>query len=330
MTVYSVVIPVYNEVDALPELQRRLACVLEELDGDAQVIVVDDGSTDGTFELAEHFASQDERFSVVQLSRNFGHQVAISAGIDFAEGDAVITMDGDLQHPPEVIPRLVASWREGYELVYAKRVTRAGEPLGLRIAARMFYRLLGRIASVEVIAEANDFRLIDRSVANAFRALPERVRYVRGMFSWVGFRHTFVEYAGVARPGGRPRYTTGKRIALALSGIVGFSDVPLRVILAFGFVVSIASFLAGITALVVQLSGGHTVPGWASMLVTLSFLGGVQLIMLGMIGVYVARVFEEVKQRPIYVVRTVRGLAARPRNLSTERAVPLGPSAADR
>jgi glycosyltransferase involved in cell wall biosynthesis len=312
MPVYSVVIPLYNEEAALPELRRRLVAVLDELDGDSEVVLVDDGSSDRTFELADAIADEDPRFRIVELSRNFGHQVAISAGIDFAQGDAVITMDGDLQHPPETIPELVRCWREGFEIVYAARENRSRESWFKRVAAHWFYRLLGRIASVPVIAHVADFRLIDRKAADAFRSLPERVRYLRGMFSWVGFRHTIVPYRSPERFGGEAKYTTRRLVSLAVSGIIGFSDAPLRLALAAGFVVSGISFLFGMFAIVMRLIGYWAVPGWASLLVSLSFLGGVQLIMLGMIGIYVGRIFEEVKQRPVYVVRQVRGFVPRP------------------
>ena len=312
MPLYSIVIPLYNEEAALPELRSRLVAVLDQLDGNSEVILVDDGSSDGTFGLAEGIAAEDPRFRVVQLSRNFGHQVAISAGIDFAQGDAVITMDGDLQHPPETIPELVRCWLEGYEVVYAARENRSRESWFKRVAADSFYRLLGRIASVPVIPHVADFRLIDRKAADAFRSLPERVRYLRGMFSWVGFRHTVVPYRSPERAGGEAKYTTRRLFSLAAAGIVSFSDVPLKLALAVGFFVSGLSFIAGVTAIAVRLAGYSGVPGWASLLVALSFLGGVQLIMLGMIGIYVGRIFEEVKQRPVYVVRQVLGFVPRP------------------
>jgi glycosyltransferase involved in cell wall biosynthesis len=312
MPLYSIVIPVYNEEAALPELRARLVPVLDQLDGDSEVILVDDGSSDRTFDLGETIAAEDPRFRIVQLSRNFGHQVAISAGIDFAQGDAVITMDGDLQHPPETIPELIRCWREGYEVVYAARENRSRESWFKRVAADAFYRLLARIASVPVIPHVADFRLIDRKAADAFRSLPERVRYLRGMFSWVGFRHTIVPYRSPERVGGEAKYTTRRLFSLAAAGIVSFSDVPLKLALAVGFFVSALSFIAGMTAIAVRLGGYSGVPGWASLLVALSFLGGVQLIMLGMIGIYVGRIFEEVKQRPVYVVRQVLGFVPRP------------------
>ena len=214
---YSVVVPIHNEQEALPELQRRLTAVLAELDGDAEVIIVDDGSTDLSFLMALEFHHTDPRFKVAQLSRNFGHQPAISAGIDLARGEAVIVMDGDLQHPPEVIPELAARWRDGYEVVYGIMAERP-EGWFKRATARAYYRLLRRFSSIEIPAAAGDFRLADRRVIDAFRAMPEQNRFVRGMFAWLGFRQIGVSYAAPPRHGGTSKYTYRRMVRLAPTG----------------------------------------------------------------------------------------------------------------
>lgn len=304
---YSIVLPVYNEESALPELGRRLASVMDALDGDAEAILVDDGSDDGSPGLMREFVEHDPRFHVIQLSRNFGHQVAITAGLDAAAGDAVVVMDSDLQHPPETIVDLAARWREGYEVVYAVRSDRAGEPWLKRVTARFFYRSLARLSDIDVPAHAGDFRLVDRRALEAFRSLRETNRYVRGMFSWIGFRQIGVPYGYEDRLGGESKYTLRRMSNLAANALTSFSSAPLRVALHLGFAVSTLSFIAGIAAVVANFAGAFTVPGWTSLVFVTAFLGGVQLFILGVVGVYLGRVYEEVKRRPLYVVRETHG-----------------------
>lgn len=302
---YSIVIPMFNEEGSLAELGRRLTNVVDRLDGDAEVILVDDGSEDGTLDVAMRLAEHDPRFRVVELSRNFGHQVAITAGLDLAGGDAVVVMDADLQHPPEVIEQLAARWREGYEVVYAIRVDRAGEPRVKRLTARLFYRALGRLANIDVPEDAGDFRLVDRKALHAFRSLRETNRYVRGMFSWIGFRQTGVPYGYEDRFAGESKYSMRRMAALAVNALTSFSSAPLRAALHAGFAVATLSLFAAILAVAVNVAGVFTVPGWTSLVFVTSFLGGVQLLVLGVVGVYLGRVYEEVKNRPLYVVRDV-------------------------
>ena len=303
----SVVVPLNDEEANVPLLGDRLRAVLEGITTRWEVILVDDGSDDATYARAVELHGSDARFKVIRLSRNFGHQVALSAGLDLAAGDAVVTMDGDLQHPPEVIPELVARWREGAEVVYGVMVERQGESHLKDATARVFYRALTRLADIDVPSAAGDFRLVDRAALDAFRSMREANRYLRGMFSWVGFEQDGVPYASPPRSAGRSKYTFGRMTRLATDAIVSFSDRPLRLALNIGFLVSVASILFGFSALVSKLAGLEVVPGWTSVMILVGFVGGVQLIVLGIIGEYVGRISEEVKRRPLYIVRAAHG-----------------------
>jgi len=308
---YSFVIPAWNEEDVLPELYARLAPVVDGLDGESEIIFVDDGSTDGTHDLLLSFRERDPRCKIVRLSRNFGHQAAITAGLDVAAGDAAVVLDADLQDPPELVPRLIARWQEGYEVVYGVRVSREGETFLHRLITRAFYRFLRRTADIDLPEGAGDFRLIDRRALDAFLGMRERRRYVRGMVSWVGFRQVGVPYERPARQAGVGKYSVVRYFRLAFDGLSSFSDAPLRLALGAGFAVAIASLVAAVVAVVLKIAGIEDVPGWASLVVVLSFLGGIQLVVLAAVGFYVAGIFDEVKQRPLYVVSESRGVSAR-------------------
>jgi polyisoprenyl-phosphate glycosyltransferase len=308
---YSVVVPVYNEEETVPELARRLGAMLDGLGDTSEVLVVDDASQDDTFRLLLELHQRDERFKPIRLARNFGHQAAISAGIDLAAGDAVVIIDGDLQDPPEVVPELVARWRDGYDVVYGVRVRREGESWFKRFTAALFYRLLQRVAETDVPLDAGDFRLVDRRVADAFRVLRERNRYVRGMFSWVGFNQIGVPYQRDARYAGGRKYSYRKSLKLAVDGIVSFSTVPLRAVLGVGFLIAFGSFLLGVFAIVARVAGWYSTPGWASLLLAIALLGGMQLTLIGVVGLYVGRIADEVKARPLYVVREAYGFDER-------------------
>ena len=308
----SFVLPVCDEQETLAELSRRLGAVIEELDVDAEIIFVDDGSTDATFALLVELQGLDPRVKVVRLTRNFGHQIAISAGLDLASGDAAVIMDADLQDPPEVVPELVARWREGYEIVYAVRSRRTVEPWFRRSIIRLSYRLIRRVSRIDIPPDAGDFRLVDRKALEAFRALRETNRYVRGMFTWIGFKQVGVPYVREARFGGHTKYPYRKLVQLAVDGIVGFSNAPLRAALIVGFVVSAASFALAVTAIALKLAGVNIPEGWTSLVVVVSFLSGVQLLLVGMLGLYVARIYDEVKERPLYLVREARGFVPPP------------------
>jgi dolichol-phosphate mannosyltransferase len=299
----SVVVPVHDEEDSLPELVAQLQDVFQRLSGlDSELIFVDDGSRDASLALLVGLAARDRRVKVVELSRNFGHQTALTAGIERATGDAVVLMDGDLQHPPALLEQFVALWREGADVVYGVMIDRP-EGYLKRVTARVYYRLLNRWTQTEMPAAAGDFRLIDRTVVDAFLAMRERDRYLRGMFAWLGFRQVAVEYTPAPRYAGRSKYTLARMLAFAVDGILSFSIFPLRVVIGIGFTVSVASFLLGIASIVSKLAGVFTVPGWATLVVVTTFVGGIQLVVLGGIGEYIGRIYEEVKRRPLYVVR---------------------------
>jgi dolichol-phosphate mannosyltransferase len=301
-------VPLRDEEETLPRLYGRLVPVLDGI-GPWELILVDDGSRDGTYPLAVELHGRDARVKVIHFSRNFGHQVALSAGLDVASGEAVITMDGDLQHPPETIRELVARWREGYEVVYGVMAERQGETPMKGVTARAFYRVLSWLSDIDVPAAAGDFRLVDRRALAAFRAMRESTRYLRGMFSWIGFKQIGVPYVSPPREAGRSKYTTRRMVRLAANAIISFSERPLRMALGLGFVVSVGSLLFGLSSVGIKLAGGYSVPGWASIMVLVGIVGGIQLMVVGVIGEYIARIYDEVKRRPLYVVSRVHGLA---------------------
>lgn len=328
MDTISFVVPVLDEEEVLPELHRRLDSVSREIDGDCEFIFVDDGSTDRSREVMSELRARDERIKLLFLARNFGHQLAITAGLDFAEGDAVVLIDGDLQDPPEVVLEMIPLWREGYEVVHAVRRRRVGESRMKLWTAHAFYRVMYRLSDVEFPVDAGDFRLVGRRVADVVRGMREPDRYLRGMFAWVGFRQTSVAYDRDERYAGKTKNSWPRMISFAIDGILGFSVTPLRFILGLGFVISLLSLLWGLVATIVKLTG--SVPpggqGWASLTVLVTFLAGIQLIVLGMMGLYVARAYEQGKHRPLYLVASAEGLDAGPsgparedRVLGTER-----------
>jgi polyisoprenyl-phosphate glycosyltransferase len=313
MSTYSFVIPVCDEEAVLPELHRRLSTVAEQLDGDCEFVLVDDGSTDRSREAMLELRAADPRVKLLLLARNFGHQLAISAGLDFASGDAVVIMDADLQDPPEVALEMAALWREGYEVVHGVRRRRAGENRLKLWTAHLFYRLLRRVSEVDLPLDAGDFRLADRRVADIVRGMREPHRYLRGMFAWAGFRQTGVSYERDARFAGTTKNSWPRMIGFAIDGILGFSVVPLRIVLGLGFVMSAVAIVVGMIAIGLKLAGAlPPVSGWASLTVLVSFLAGVQLIVLGTVGLYVARAYEQGKHRPLYLVAERHGLGSAP------------------
>ncbi len=305
---YSLVLPIYNEEETIPELVRRLGRLMDQFDGDAEVILVDDGSSDASYETMVAARELDPRFKLLRLSRNFGHQIAVTAGLDVASGDAVIVMDADLQDPPEVALELAARWRDGYDVVYAVRAERHGESRFKEATAAGFYRLFKRMSDVDVPLDVGDYRLVDRRALDAFRSMRESNRYVRGMFSWIGFRQVGVPFTREERFAGETKYPLRKMIKFATDGIVSFSAYPLRLALKVGFIVSAFSFVLGVVFLVSQLAGFYSVPGLASIAVFVAFLGGIQLLLLGIMGEYIARIHDEVKGRPLYLVSDAQGL----------------------
>ena len=305
---YSIVVPVFNEETVLPEFYNRLTGVIETLAGNFEVLFVNDGSEDRTETILRDFYQNDQRVKVINFSRNFGHQVAITAGIDLAQGRACIIMDADLQDPPEVIPRLIERWEAGFEVVFAVRTRREGERFFKLITANLFYALLKKLARIEIPQNAGDFRLLDRKVINALKLMPEKNRFVRGLVSWVGFKQTQLFYERDARFAGETKYPFVKMLKFAVDGITSFSDIPLRLATWLGLFFSFASFLIMLWVIGAKLFSDRTVLGWASIMVTILLIGGVQLFTVGILGEYIARTFEEAKQRPLYLIRETWGI----------------------
>ncbi len=296
----SVVVPCYNEAGNVTELHRQLSVVLDELDLTAEMVFVDDGSGDETLERLRALAGRDPRVQVLSLSRNFGHQAALSAGIDHARGQAVVVMDADLQHPPALIGTMVERWEQGYELVYAYRE-------GVR--PRLGYRVMNRLMRPPIPAESADFRLMDRKVVDAFRQMPERTRFIRGMVSWLGFKQVGVGYRDRARHAGLRAYTVRQTAGMALNALLSFSVIPLRLASLLGFVTLLAGLCYAGYILYAWVAGWPIERGWTGLMLTILVLGGVQLISLGIIAEYIGRILEEVKHRPLYVVRERIGSA---------------------
>jgi glycosyltransferase involved in cell wall biosynthesis len=298
----SVVIPIFNEEETVAELHRRLTTVFAKRGFRYELILIDDGSRDSTLAQLLSLNKHDSHVKILSLSRNFGHQIAISAGIDHATGDAVVLMDGDLQDPPEILPRFIEKWVEGYEVVYAIRKKRK-ENILKRTAYATFYRLLKKISYLNIPLDSGDFCIMDRKVAEVIRSLPERNRFVRGLRTWAGFRQVGLEYERDRRFAGKPKYTLSKLLHLAYDGIFSFSAAPLRVAIYTGIVAACVSFAGGLLIIYEKIFHGIPIAGWASTMVTLVFLGGIILLTLGVIGEYIGRIHEEVKERPLYVLR---------------------------
>ena len=298
----SVVIPIYNEAANIGALHERLSRVLAGLPGRHELIFVNDGSRDDSLALLLALAARDERVRYIDLSRNFGHQIAVTAGLDAAAGAAVVIIDADLQDPPELIPELYQKLREGYEVVYAKRRSRQGESVAKKFTARLFYRLLARITHISIPVDTGDFRIISRKVVEGLKRMPEQNKFLRGQISWIGYRQTFVEYDRAERAGGETGYTYSKMLRLALDGITAFSDAPLKAATISGFVVSGIAFLVMLYTLYSRFVTHDYEAGWASLMVSILFLGGVQLIAVGIIGEYISRLSANVRQRPLYLV----------------------------
>jgi polyisoprenyl-phosphate glycosyltransferase len=308
----SVVVPCFNEEEIICDTNRRLRAVLEQAPVDFEIIYVDDGSTDSTPELLRQLQEGDERVRIVRFSRNFGHQMAITAGIEHGSGDAVVVIDADLQDPPEVILEFVQEWMDGYDVVYGVRAEREGETAFKLWTAKAFYRCIARLSETRIPLDTGDFRLMDRRVVNALLDMPERDRFVRGMVSWLGFSQVGVSYHREARAAGTTKFSFFKMLRFAMDGIFSFSVLPLRIATWTGFAASGVAILGIISAVVARLFGVHgLVKGWTSLLIAVLFIGGVQLICIGIIGEYVGRIYGESKQRPLYVMRERLGFEAK-------------------
>src|SRR2546423_6180239 len=301
---YSIVAPVFNEEETLPHFYQRVIKVMEEVGESFELVLINDGSRDGSFRTMRDLHDRDPRVRVIDFSRNFGHQIAISAGLDYALGEAVIIIDSDLQDPPEVIPTLIARWKDGAEVVYAQRSSRNGETRFKLLTASLFYRLITRITSVEIPQDTGDFRLLDRQVVNALVTMREHHRFMRGLSAWVGFRQEAVQYERHKRFAGSTKYPLFKMIRFSIDAITSFSHVPLQLATTFGFILAGLSLLGILIAIILRIFTGAIV-GQASTLILVLFMGGIQLIFLGIIGEYLGRIYDEVRSRPLYIVRRV-------------------------
>ena len=300
---YSIVAPIYNELENIPELYRRVREVMSATQTNWELVLVDDGSSDGSTEAIRTLAQQDNHVRPVIFARNFGHEIAVTAGLDYSRGEAVIMMDADLQDPPEIILEMIKKWHEGYEIAYAKREERVGETWFKLLSARLFYRLIARITDVDIPMDVGNFRLMDRKVVNVLNQMHERHRFMRGMSAWVGFRQIGVPYTRATRFSGTTKYPLSKMFKLALNAITGFSYFPLQLATYFGFFSAGLSIIAIPVVIVMRLIGHGAFLGQATTLIAVLFLGGVQLISLGVLGEYLGRIYDEVKGRPLYIVR---------------------------
>ncbi len=303
----SIVAPVYNEEAILHELYNRISETMTALDGTWELVLVNDGSWDRSYEIMQELRQKDERVRIVNFSRNFGHQIAITAGTDYAQGQAVVIIDADLQDPPGVILDMVAKWREGYEVIYAIRKQRKGETWFKLATAKIFYRIINKITGVDIPLDTGDFRLLDRKAVDTLRRIREHHRFMRGLSVWIGFKQTGVEYVREERFAGETKYPLSKMLRFALDGITSFSYLPLQLATYLGFIIAGLSVLGILLTIVWRLSGSHAFEGQATTLVMVLFLGGIQLISLGIIGEYLGRIYDEVKQRPLYIVNDALG-----------------------
>lgn len=327
----SVIIPCYNEEEVIGETLRRLRAFCAELQElDVELVFIDDGSSDTTRELLRAAAAIDDRLRIICFARNFGHQIAVTAGIDAANGDAVVLLDADLQDPPEVVHDMLAKWREGFDVVYGTRTERPGESLFKVATARGFYRLLNKLADVPIPLDTGDFRLMSRRVVDALRAMPERDRFVRGMVSWVGFRQTALPYCRAERFAGQSKYPFRKMLRFAMDGILSFSTKPLQLSIALGFASAFMALLGIVYAVFVRLLTDNWVEGWAALMVAVLFIGGAQLISVGILGEYVGRIYNESKGRPLYIVSEYLGFERTPPGMTRSPIVRYAPVGQDR
>lgn len=305
---YSLIIPIYNEEKTIPELYRRLCVVIDRLDGSVELVLVNDGSSDRSIQLMRELHEKDPRICYISLARNFGHQVAVTAGLNFVRGQVVVILDADLQDPPELIPDMIEKWRQGYQVVYAQRTQRRQEGWFKRFTAYGFYRLLKQLADVDIPTDTGDFCLMDRRVVDVLNAMPERNRYIRGLRSWVGFQQTAVRFERDPRFAGEVKYTFRKSFSLAVNGLVSFSKLPLRLSTYVGLVAAVVALVMALLVLYWRIvAPASPLTGFATIMIAIFFLGAVQLVSIGILGEYVGRIYEEVKGRPIYTVAEVAG-----------------------
>lgn len=318
MPLLSIIVPAYNEEAVLPEFHRRTAAVLDGLDMDAEVIYVNDGSKDGTLQVLRQLRAQDPRVGIVDLSRNFGKEIALTAGLDVARGDAAIVIDADLQDPPELIPELLRMWQEGHDVVYAQRESRAGESVTKKATAYAFYRLIQRMSRVKIPADTGDFRLLSRRALDALKQLREQHRFMKGLFAWIGFPQVGVPYRRDPRFAGDTKWNYWRLWNFALDGITSFSIAPLKVASYLGLSIAAFAFFYAMWIIAKTLIWGDPVPGFPTLIVVVLFLGGMQLTFLGVIGEYLGRMFDETKRRPLYLLNSLE-LPDKPRSSRANR-----------
>lgn len=305
---FSLIVPIYNEEETILEMYRRVSTVMDQLAEPSELILVNDGSRDRSLPLMQKLHQSDRRICYLSLARNFGHQVAVTAGLNFARGQAIVVLDADLQDPPELVLDMVGLWRQGYQVIYAQRTQRQRESWFKRLTAHVFYRLLTRLADVNIPTDTGDFCLMDRQVVNVLNAMPERNRYIRGLRAWVGFRQTVIQFEREPRFAGEVKYTFGKSLALAINGLVSFSRVPLRLATYIGLLASVIAVVMALLILYWRLFEPNSpVTGFATIAVAIFFMGAVQLICIGILGEYIGRIYEEVKGRPLYTLAEVAG-----------------------
>lgn len=307
MIKYSIIVPVFNEEEVLGETYKRLTQVMESTGESYEIILINDGSRDKTPEMANELCRRDDRIRLINFSRNFGHQIAVTAGMEYSCGQAVVIIDADLQDPPEVILKMIEKWKEGYDVIYGRRLERKGETFFKKFTAKVFYRFLDHMTSVSMPVDTGDFRLIDRKVCDTMNSLTEKNRYVRGLVSWVGYKQTGVEYVREERFAGETKYPLKKMLKLAGDAIMSFSYKPLKIAGLTGGLLSAASFIYLIVIVCQRLFTNTTVAGWASILAVMLFFNGVTLIMHSITGEYIGRIYEETKNRPLYIVRDTAG-----------------------
>ena len=305
---YSFIVPIYNEQDTILEMYRRVAAVMDQMDGPVELILVNDGSRDRSLALMQGIHENDPRVCYLSLARNFGHQVAVTAGLNFVRGQAIVILDADLQDPPELIPSLVEKWKQGYQVVYAQRIRRRQENWLKRLPAYVFYRLLRRLADVDIPSDTGDFCLMDRRVVDVLNSMPERNRYIRGLRAWAGLKQASIRFERDPRFAGEVKYTFRKSLSLAVSGIVSFSRLPLRLSTYVGLLAAVVAVLMAVLVLYWRIhSPSSPLTGFATIMIAIFFLGAVQLVSIGILGEYVGRIYEEVKGRPLYVLSEVGG-----------------------
>lgn len=309
MPKYSLIIPIYNEEETIPELYRRVSDVMDSLDDSVELILINDGSRDRSLNLMRELQERDARVCYISFARNFGHQAAVTAGLNFARGQVIVVLDADLQDPPELIPKMIESWQAGYHVVYAQRTKRKKESWFKRLTAYVFYRLLRQLADVDIPADTGDFCLMDRQVVDLLNSMPERNRYIRGLRAWIGFRQTAVKFERDPRFAGEVKYTFKKSLALAINSLVSFSKIPLRISTYLGLFSALIALLMALLVLYWRLQQPDSpVTGLATILIAVFFLGSVQLISIGILGEYIGRIYEEVKGRPAYTIAEIAGL----------------------